>query len=208
MHNILETQQLEISKYFTNLHEQFNTDQELNDRFMDLIETITATYTLSGTHSGAIYFTGIGKNDTIAKKSANMLRSLNFNAHHLNPVDAMHGDMGVINDNDTIIAISKSGNTGELVHFLNYVKNFRILNIYGIQIGEKRSKFFETCNYVFTLPEVTELDEWSLVPTMSNITTQLFIDYFAMSASRECTDLTKELFVQSHPGGAIGQTKI
>lgn len=200
---LLRAQEIELGTYFNELDDQINNNKDFKSWLGIMMDLIQDTNTLNTKQERAIYFTGIGKNDTIAKKSANMFRSLNFNAHHLSPVDAMHGDMGLLYSNDVIIAISKSGNTTELIHFLKYVKSFRSLNIFGIQIGSKESAFDEQCDYNFHLPDLKEIDEWNIVPTMSNIAPQLFLDMAAINCANMC-NLQLKSFKESHPGGAIG----
>ena len=70
---------------------------------------------------GKIFFTGVGKNGHVAAKATSTFSSIGVPCFYLNPVDSVHGDMGVINSKDLIIAISKSGNTEELVNFLHHV---------------------------------------------------------------------------------------
>lgn len=202
---LINAQKTEMKTYFTEIQATITHDVGFKYNLEILRDLIKDTFTLNGGFEKAIYFTGIGKNDTIAKKSANMFRSLNFNAHHISPVDAMHGDMGLLNHQDILIPISKSGNTSELIHFLKYVKEFRTLHIYGIQVGPKNSEFDDHCDYNFHLPAVKEIDKWNLVPTTSNIGTQLFLDMIAVHCSNLC-DLQKKDFIQSHPGGAIGNS--
>lgn len=200
--NIIKSQATQMHEYFDKIQIKLDTDTEFQNSLSRLNNLIKHSFTLLD-FDRAIYFTGIGKNDTIAKKTANMFRSLNFNAHHISPVDAMHGDMGLLNDEDIIIAISKSGNTAELIHFLKYVESFRRLYTFGVQIGDAKSSFDDHTQHVFKLPKITEIDEWDLVPTMSNISTQLFLDLVGIHCSQELM-LSKSDFIKSHPGGAIG----
>lgn len=168
-----------------------------------LIESILSTST-EAWQKNSVYFTGIGKNDTIAEKTANMFRSLNFNAHNLNSVHAMHGDLGTLRAGDVIVAISKSGNTSELSHFLQYVnQNYPGVTVFGIQVSSSSSKFYQSCNYIIQLPEVEELDEFNKVPTTSNIITQLYFDAVAIRCA-EAKNFSIDQFVKSHPCGTIG----
>lgn len=148
-----------------------------------------------------IFFTGVGKNKSIASKTANTFRSLNFTAHEMCPMDAMHGDLGMIENGDTIIALSKSGNTDELVHMLKYVKNRLDVNIVGVQIGDEMSDLSDNCDKVFYLPEIKETNSLN-APTNSIILTQLFFDAIATFLSQ---DLTKDEFIRNHPGGTLGE---
>lgn len=160
-------------------------------------------YTLkSSSSTQSIYISGVGKNDPVAEKTANMLRSLGVNAHKLDCVHAMHGDMGMLRDNDIIICLSKSGNTAELIHFLEYVKTIKKVKIIGITSNED-CKFNVLCDLVYCLP-VVELDQWDKIPTNSNIIYQMFLDSIILSAFEDT--LSIEGFVKTHPGGAIGAT--
>lgn len=155
-----------------------------------------------------MYFTGIGKNQPIAEKTANMLRSLGFVAHYFDCVNAMHGDLGVLKNDAVIVAISKSGNTSELVHMLRYVKdNFAYVKTFGISLNNSKNSFDQFTENSLHLPEIDELDEWNKVPTTSNIAFQIFFDIISMIASDD-KKLSIEQFVKSHPGGTIGETKI
>lgn len=206
--DILTVQQDSLDAYFTEL--AYRLDEAIQDDLFYNTQSVkelfadSSTSIKNNTTHNTIYFSGIGKNDTIAKKSANMLRSLQFDAHHLSPVDAMHGDMGLLREGDVIMAISKSGSTHELILFLNYVKqNFRNIVIIGMQVGTHQSPFHGCCDMVIELPKIDELDSFNLVPTMSNIVTQLYIDMVAI-AVKEDIKMSKKEFVRSHPGGAIG----
>ena len=68
-----------------------------------------------------VFFTGIGKNGHVMEKASSTFNSMGIETYFINPVDAVHGDMGKINKDDLIIALSKSGNTDELINFLNHV---------------------------------------------------------------------------------------
>lgn len=149
---------------------------------------------------GKILFTGIGKNETIAMKTANMFRSLQYDAHKICPVNAMHGDMGMLDDNDIIVAISKSGNTSELINFLRYVRMTKpSVLIFGVQIGNDYSKFTENCHDVINLPYISEAGTLE-APTNSGILVQIFFDTIAVSLP----EISIDEFKQSHPGGTIG----
>ena len=70
---------------------------------------------------GKIFFNGVGKKGHVAAKATATFSYIGVPCFYLNPVDSVHGDMGVINSKDLIIAVSKSGNTEELVNFLHHV---------------------------------------------------------------------------------------
>ena len=154
--------------------------------------------------SETLYFAGIGKNDSVAYKTANMFRSLQFASHKICPVHAVHGDMGMMRGSDIVVAISKSGNTSELILFLDYVKRtMPNVKIFGIQIGNAPSKFDEVCRHVIKLPSIDENNEVN-APTNSIILTQIFLDLIATEAA----NLGVDEFKTSHPGGSLGAGRI
>ena len=79
---------------------------------------------------GKIFFTGVGKNGHVAAKAASTFSSIGLPCFYINPVDSVHGDMGVINQDDIIVAISKGGNTEELIHFLHHVKHTKTARLF------------------------------------------------------------------------------
>lgn len=204
---ISTNQEQATAKYFYHIKAMIKYDYALKSSTSQFISSIEKSYTNPIDDSAniqTVFFTGIGKNETIALKSANMLRSLNFNSNQICAVNAMHGDMGMIRDGDTIVAISKSGNTQELIHFLTYVKKFREITIIGITVGLKSNAAFkQCCDHIIDLPKVKEICNWNLVPTMSIISTQLYIDMIAVYVANKLA-LSRAKFIESHPGGSIG----
>lgn len=196
--SILHKQKSSLSTYF----------DYMSEKSLDLDILLKRLYNSVTSQGSCTYFTGIGKNQPLAIKTANMFKSLQFHAQFIDPVCAMHGDMGVLRKGDTIIAISRSGTTYELRHFISYVEqNYTDINIYLIcQPNKDIRNLYHTSTFVVELPRVEELDKFDLVPTMSNITIQLFLDFIGISFA-EMSDLTKETFVKSHPGGYIGEQK-
>ena len=85
----------------------------LDDSFVQATKLITNS-------SGKIVFSGIGKSGIIAQKLSFTMCSMGTFAHYIHPVDALHGDLGMIENNDIIIIISHSGATPEIIVFLEY----------------------------------------------------------------------------------------
>ena len=75
---------------------------------------------------GKVVLTGVGKSGLICKKIAGTLSSTGTPAFFLHPTDAAHGDLGVLRGDDTVIAISKSGETEELLNIIPLIKSFGI----------------------------------------------------------------------------------
>ena len=91
---------------------------------------------------GKIFFTGIGKNGHVAAKATSTFSSIGVPCFYINPIDSVHGDMGVIDEDDLLIAISKSGNTEELINFLYHVehKNCKIVSIHSNNENKSKKK--------------------------------------------------------------------
>jgi arabinose-5-phosphate isomerase len=187
-------------KHFYNEHIQSillsyeKLDNKKIEEFIDLISTCT----------GKIFFTGIGKNGHVASKITSTFSSIGVPCFFMDAVDSVHGDMGVINQNDILIAISKSGNTEELLNFLYYVnrKNCKIISIHS-NPGNKANVF---ADLDIDLYVDKEADHLNIVPTSSIAIFTIFLQSVACEISNR-KKLTKSEFVFNHPGGSIGKLK-
>lgn len=152
---------------------------------------------------GKILFTGIGKNGHVAAKATSTISSIGLPCFFIDAVDSVHGDMGVIDENDVLIAVSKSGNTDELVNFLHHVnhKNCKIVSIHSND-GNQSQKY--SCLDI-NLHVDKEADHLNIVPTSSIAIFTIFLQSVACEISRR-KNLTLKQFVQNHPGGSIGKT--
>tara|TARA_S200000501_G_scaffold49846_1_gene40027 strand:+ start:1724 stop:2299 length:576 start_codon:yes stop_codon:yes gene_type:complete len=154
---------------------------------------------------GKIFFTGVGKNGHVAAKAASTFSSIGLPCFYINPVDSVHGDMGVINYKDTLIAISKSGNTEELIHFLHHVKHkdCKIISIHSNPNNNSINYSYLDIN----LKVDREADHLDIVPTSSIAVFTVFLQSIACEISAIKT-LTLEEFISNHPGGSIGRIKL
>ena len=151
---------------------------------------------------GKIFFTGIGKNGHVAAKATSTFSSIGLPCFFINPVDSVHGDMGVINKGDILVAISKSGNTEELIHFLKHVehKDCKIVSIHS----NRNNKSLEYSSMDIDLKVRMEADHLNIVPTCSIAVFTVFLQSVACEISQR-KELTLEQFVKNHPGGSIGK---
>ena len=160
---------------------------------------------------GKIIFTGIGKNVFACQKLAASYSSIGIPSYFVDAVHAAHGDLGTIGENDLIIALSKSGNTSELINMLNHLTNNkdRFPNkIIGIDCHNSvvtENGFEIHCDKVIHLWCVEEIDEMDLVPTVSAVLLQIIGDIVGVGAA-EILGLNKKIFRLNHPGGTIGET--
>ena len=177
---------------------QYSLDNIECLKVYDLVDLLLDT-------EGKIFFTGIGKNGHVAAKAASTFSSIGLPCFYINAVDSVHGDMGVINREDILIAISKSGNTEELIHFLHHVKhkNCKIVSIHS----NPNNKSLNYSYMDIDLHVDQEADHLDIVPTCSIAVFTIFLQSVACEISA-IKKLTIEQFVRNHPGGSIGQTKI
>jgi len=156
---------------------------------------------------GKVIFTGIGKNSFIAAKEAATFSSIGIPSFYVDAVHMVHGDFGMIEKNDVVIALSKSGNTSELCHTLDYMyKNIFYSKLITIDFNEN-SEISKYSDAEIHLPKINEMDQWDKVPTNSILFMQYVIDKIGIKVmNKKNFKLTD--FVKTHPGGSIGKTKV
>lgn len=151
---------------------------------------------------GKVVFLGVGKMGNVALKAASTFSSLGIPALFLSPLEASHGGLGVIQDNDIVILLSKSGETDELVGLVPYLKENGILII--SVTGNKHSVLFKESNYCQYIPDVKEACIYNLAPTSSTTMVMCYLDAIAVTISQK-RKFTKSDFVKLHPGGILGK---
>ncbi len=152
---------------------------------------------------GILFFTGVGKSGMIARKMASTFASLGLKSFFLNPVEALHGDLGPVSKKDNIILISKSGSTEEirkLVPFLPMGKDNRL----GL-LGNIESTLARECSIVLDCSVEKEACINNLAPTTSTTLTLALADALAV-VYEEIVALTKEKFATNHPAGLLGKS--
>ena len=174
-----------------------NTNNFINSINEQSIKKIT---TIIKSTKRNIYILGVGKNIPLAIYLADILKSINYPAFHLNCLNLTHGDIGCIGEKDTIIIISNSGNTTELIDNIKYIKNN---NKFLITTNEK-AKLIDYCNESFIFGNTVEQDgKFNLIPctSITNFTIIFnFIIYYLMNDS----NITLEKYNYNHPKGNIG----
>jgi arabinose-5-phosphate isomerase len=150
---------------------------------------------------GRIIITGMGKSGHIGKKIAASLASTGTPSFFVHPAEASHGDLGMITEDDTVIAISNSGESRELVDILNYCKRFGIKLIAITKNSE--SSLGKAGDIVLELPNNGEACPLGLAPTNSTTATLVLGDILT-SGLIERKGFTKSDFNQRHPGGKLG----
>lgn len=154
-------------------------------------------------NKGKIVVTGIGKNVHIAEKISATLNSTGSTSVPLNPIQAMHGDIGVLNEEDAVIALSYSGESEELNALIPAIKR---LNIPVISItGNANSTLARHSKAVIIAKVKREACPFNMAPTSSTTAALVIGDALAM-ALLDARGFKKDDYAKLHPGGAIGRT--
>ena len=145
--------------------------------------------------------TGLGKSSFIARKMAATLSSIRQPAVYIHPVDALHGDSGILGSDDILVAFSKSGETAEVVRIVRLAKDLG-LKVVAI-VGRKECTLTELANAAIVASVVSEFDEDNIIPTTSTTTSLVLADLLAVSAAKVRGNVVDQL-KRSHPDGSIG----
>lgn len=151
--------------------------------------------------TGRIIITGMGKSGHIGKKIAASLASTGTPSFFVHPAEASHGDLGMITDDDVVIAISNSGESRELIDILNYCKRFGI-KLIAITKNQD-SSLGKAGDVVLLLPNNGEACPLGLAPTSSTTATLVLGDILTIRMI-ERKGFSKEDFNDRHPGGKLG----
>ena len=164
-------------------------------------DSLTKALDLMQNSKGRIIITGMGKSGHIGKKIAASLASTGTPSFFVHPAEASHGDLGMITEDDVVIAISNSGESKELVDILNYCKRFGITLIAITKNPE--SSLGKAGDVVLALPNNGEACPLGLAPTNSTTATLVLGDILTIGMI-ERKGFSKEDFNDRHPGGKLG----
>jgi arabinose-5-phosphate isomerase len=152
--------------------------------------------------NGRIIISGIGKSGLIGKKIVATLVSTGTNAMFLHPVEALHGDLGMVDKDDIFIAISNSGETAELIQLIPVIKQM------GLKIaaftGGMKSTLARLCDMVIYTGVEKEACPFNMAPTASTTAQLAMGDALAVVLINQ-KHFKKSDFIKSHPGGKLGQ---
>jgi arabinose-5-phosphate isomerase len=150
---------------------------------------------------GRVIVTGMGKSGHVARKIASTLASTGTPAFFVHPSEASHGDLGMIANNDVILALSWSGETAELKNIADYSRRHAIKLIAMTAISE--STLAKVADVVLSLPQAREACPHNLAPTTSSLVQLALGDALAI-ALLESHGFTAVDFGLLHPGGKLG----
>lgn len=167
----------------------------LDESFADTCECLLET-------RGRVIVIGMGKSGHIARKIAATLASTGTPSFFVHPAEAGHGDMGMITHEDTVLAISNSGSTDEILALLPLIK---VLGVPLISMtGNPESPIAKSSDFHLNVGVETEACPMGLAPTASTTTALVMGDALAI-ALLETRGFTSDDFAFSHPAGALGK---
>lgn len=171
---------------------------QLDGAFADAVEVIVQAVK----RRGKIVIVGIGKSGNVGQKIAATLTSTGSTSVVLNSVDALHGDVGVVNDGDVILALSYSGESEELLNLLPALKRFSVQII--AFTGNLKSSLARHSDLSLNVKVPKEACPFNLAPTSSTTAMLVMGDALAM-AVLQARGFKQSDFARYHPSGAIGR---
>jgi arabinose-5-phosphate isomerase len=171
---------------------------QIDDGFDRAVEWLVATLT----RRGKVVVVGIGKSGAIGRKIAATLTSTGSSSVVLSSVDALHGDVGIVNDGDVVLALSYSGESDELLSLMPALKRFSIRII--ALTGSPRSSLARYSDQVLNVRVPKEACPFNLAPTASTTAMLVMGDALSM-AVLQARGFTIKDFARYHPSGAIGR---
>ncbi len=154
------------------------------------------------TCKGKVVITGMGKPGHIGTKMAATLASLGTAAFFMHPAEAMHGDLGMVEQRDVVLLMSYSGESSEVTELLPVLAEIGCTTI--AITGNRRSTLARGCKFQYCFPAFEEACYMHLAPTSSTTALLVLGDALAVVASR-LRNYTREDFGLHHPAGALGK---
>ncbi len=186
------------------LEQLLNQQQQYIDYYFSHLDRQEVEAIIQACHKteGLIVFTGVGKSGIIADKIAMTLVSTGTKALYLPPTNFLHGDIGILSEKDTLILLSRSGETEELLNLVPFARR-RLTKLIAV-VSNSPSRLSKNCDLSITLPVQRELCPFDLAPTTSTTVQLLWGDLLAVSLMRlKQFDLSQ--YVLNHPSGTIGK---
>ena len=149
-----------------------------------------------------VIITGMGKSGHVGRKIAATLASTGTPSFFLHPAEAFHGDLGMVTEQDVVIAISNSGESSEIVNILPIIRRIGATII--AMSGRRESQLGQFADYFIDISVEREACPLGLAPTASTTATLAMGDAIAM-ALMSCRNFTSQDFALFHPGGALGR---
>jgi Predicted sugar phosphate isomerase involved in capsule formation len=157
---------------------------------------------LSLSEGKKVVVSGLGKNVPICEKFVGTMNSLGMDAVFLNTNSAVHGDMGIVKQEDVVIILTKSGETAESVYLAQLLK-YRKVYMWLLSF-ERNSTLAEIIPDKLILDLEHEGDMWNIMPNNSTTLNLIILQNLAMRIAEE-RKISLEVFKSNHPGGHIGK---
>ena len=167
----------------------------LDDSFAQAVYAVNET-------KGRVIVTGMGKSGHVGRKIAASLASLGTTAYFVHPGEASHGDLGMIEPSDIVIALSNSGEAPELSDIIAFCRRFNI-KLIGMT-GKRESTLGRQSDIVLCLPPIQEACPFGLAPTTSTTLMLALGDALAI-ALLQLHNFSKDEYKLRHPGGKLGK---
>ena len=177
------------------VHALIGLKEYIDENFEKIIDTICEC-------KGRLIFTGIGKSGHISKKISATLSSTGTSSFFMHSTEAFHGDLGMIQADDIVVAISYSGETEDLIKTIPIIKKLGCLVI-GVS-GNENSTLSKISDFHQLIKVEKEACPLDLAPTSSATATLVWGDALAISLMNK-KDFKPEDFAKSHPGGTLGK---
>ena len=172
-----------------------NLIPRIDEEFVSAVEEILKC-------RGRVVVTGMGKSGHVGRKIAATLASTGTPAFFMHPAEAYHGDLGMITENDIVVAISNSGESSEVVNILPVIRRIGAKII--AMCGRKNSSLGRNADYFINIGVEREACTLGLAPTASTTATLAMGDAIAMALMDE-KNFTAQNYALFHPGGALGR---
>ncbi|MGI6078913.1 MAG: KpsF/GutQ family sugar-phosphate isomerase [Fastidiosipilaceae bacterium] len=172
-----------------------DTRDSLDSSFSDIVEAILQC-------QGRIILSGMGKSGHIARKITATMQSLGIKSYFMHPGEALHGDLGMVTEEDIVIALSNSGETDEILNLIPTIKKVGA-DLMCI-VGRKDSTLERNSVLALILPPMEEAYLGSLVPTSSTTAMLALGDAISVAVAKERGFEAKEFSV-FHPKGTLGK---
>lgn len=169
--------------------------ESINRDFIKTVETIVQT-------KGRVVVTGIGKSAIVAQKIVATFNSTGTPSLFMHAADAIHGDLGMVQPDDVVLCLSKSGDTPEIKVLVPLLKSFG--NVLVAMVSNKESYLGKQANFILHTPISQEADPNNLAPTASTTAQMAMGDALATSLLA-LRGFNSDHFAQLHPGGALGK---
>lgn len=184
------------------MEDEISAIKDVENRLDDNKDAYAEIIDLIVNLKGKLIFTGVGKSGHIGEKLAATFASTGTPSFFMHATEAMHGDLGMVTDEDLVFDISNSGETKEAINPIDPIHRL------GAKIvavtGKATSTLAKKSDYLLEVKVDGEADKFNLAPTNSSTAVLVVGDAIALAVS-ELKDFTDVQFGMRHPGGALGQ---